>query len=201
MKRKEKKEYKRFLKNNLISLVLVITLICLGGVFAGNVIIKEGDMDVDGNLEVTGTISGANVGDEGCRAYSDTDVTAPTNTNFMVPLNQERYDTDDMHDNSANNTRITIKTAGKYLVTGHLVFDINNTGFRHIGIRVNGATYIAAQRFNTNQGSYSMLTVATIYEFAANDYVELQAYQTSGGDLDLKSIGNYAQELVVQRLV
>ncbi len=43
---------KEFLKNNLFSLVVVISLICVSAVFAGNVILQEGDVDVDGNITV-----------------------------------------------------------------------------------------------------------------------------------------------------
>ena len=47
---------KKLLKNNFKSLTLVIIVISLGLVIAGNVIVKEGDLDVDDELEVTGDI-------------------------------------------------------------------------------------------------------------------------------------------------
>jgi len=45
---------KRLLKNNLLSLIVVMLLISLGVVIAGNVIVREGDMDVDETLNVSG---------------------------------------------------------------------------------------------------------------------------------------------------
>jgi hypothetical protein len=53
MKRKEKKGFKHVLKNHLISLIVVMTLVCIGAVIAGNVIVKEGNVEVDEDLNVS----------------------------------------------------------------------------------------------------------------------------------------------------
>jgi len=50
-KMKEKRGLKDLLKNNFLSLVFVIVLICLGAVVAGNVIIKEGDIGAEGEAQ------------------------------------------------------------------------------------------------------------------------------------------------------
>lgn len=49
-----KRGLKNLFKNNFISLVFLIILISLGVVFAGDIIVKEGDMSVDGDQNVTG---------------------------------------------------------------------------------------------------------------------------------------------------
>ncbi len=51
---KKERGWKELLKNNLFSIILVVGLISLGAVFAGNVIVKEGAVDVSNNLNVSG---------------------------------------------------------------------------------------------------------------------------------------------------
>ncbi len=51
-----KRGLKELLRNNFISLIFVIALICLGGVFAGDVIVKEGNMDVGGSGNFSGKV-------------------------------------------------------------------------------------------------------------------------------------------------
>jgi hypothetical protein len=51
---KKKRGMKELLKNNFISLIFIVILICLGAVIAGNVIVKEGAVDVSNNLNVSG---------------------------------------------------------------------------------------------------------------------------------------------------
>ncbi len=51
---KNKRGAERIIKNNFLSLFLVMLLISLGVVIAGNVIVKEGNMDVSNDLNVSG---------------------------------------------------------------------------------------------------------------------------------------------------
>lgn len=48
IKMKKRRDVREFFRNNLLSLTFLIILICLGVVLAGNVIVKEGNMDVSG---------------------------------------------------------------------------------------------------------------------------------------------------------
>jgi hypothetical protein len=84
----------------------------------------------------------------------------------------ENFDTDTMHDNSTNNTRITIKTAGKYLIGGAVQTSSNTA----LGLRIllNGSTQIA-RLFQGNSGVTEGATISTLYDFSVNDYIELQA--------------------------
>ncbi|MBR9703842.1 hypothetical protein GOV12_00385 [Candidatus Pacearchaeota archaeon] len=53
----KKKRFKLYLKNNLTSLVVFLVIISAIGVLAGDVIVKEGDMTVEENLNVSGNIT------------------------------------------------------------------------------------------------------------------------------------------------
>ena len=79
-----------------------------------------------------------------------------------------------MHDNTTNNSRITIKTAGKYLVGGIVNVAANgNTGAR---IYYNGTSVLGSQLQGNSGSGNENAHVSTIYDFAVNDYVQLQGY-------------------------
>jgi len=94
-------------------------------------------------------------------------------------------DTNNFHDSTTNNTRMTIPTGygGKYLIQGTLEFASNTSGGREVYIRKNGTTNLQAIQTDA-EGSLSMMINGT-FELAAADYVEIRAYQSSGGALDV----------------
>jgi hypothetical protein len=111
------------------------------------------------------------VPDISCRVYAGT-ATSLSTTFASIAFNTENFDTDTMHDNATNNSRITIKTAGKYLVGGQA----NTTANQAFGLRllVNGGSLIG-RIFQGNSGATEGANISTIYSFAVNDYIELQA--------------------------
>jgi hypothetical protein len=50
------------------------------------------------------------------KAIQNATQTITNNSAVAIQFQSEEFDTDVMHDNSTNNTRITIKTAGKFLI-------------------------------------------------------------------------------------
>src|SRR5678815_4874680 len=77
------------------------------------------------------------------RVYHNTTQSIANNTNVALAFNSERFDTDTIHDLSTNNSRLTCRTAGTYLLLGHFGTAANATGRRVIAIRLTGSTYIA----------------------------------------------------------
>jgi len=114
--------------------------------------------------------------DISCRVYQST-TTNLTTTFASIAFGAENFDTDTMHDNSTNNSRITIKTAGKFSVGGQATTTTNAA----LGVRIllNGSTVIS-RVFQGNSGVTEGANVSTIYDFAVNDYIELQAALGSG---------------------
>lgn len=121
--------------------------------------------------------------DISCRVYQTGTTTLQT-TWTVVAFAAEHFDTDTMHDNSTNNSRITIKTAGKYCIGG--VVGVPNNSSAGARIRLNGSTILAAQmQGNSAQGERA--SVSTIYDLAVNDYLELQGNannQATTGDAE-----------------
>lgn len=139
----------------------------------------------------------------GARVYHNaTQSISSGGTAAPLAFNSERYDTDTIHDNSTNNTRLTCKTAGSYLIIGSVLFDVNATGQRLLEIRLNGTTLLADQRTNAIAGGTlgTGLTIATQYPLAVNDYVELLVFQNSGSSLNVLSAGNYTPEFMIVRI-
>lgn len=136
-------------------------------------------------LEGNGAGSSAWVKASRARAYKSAAVqTLANNTLTAISLDAEVYDTDTMHDNSTNNSRLTCKTAGVYVITGQINYAANATSVRDAFIYVNGAAVATARgRDPENAGAY--IQVTTQYELAVNDYVQLYGYQVSGGDLNV----------------
>lgn len=116
-----------------------------------------------------------------------------------IEFDTERWDTDTIHDNVTNNTRLTCKTAGKYLVTGHLQFSADAVGKRNLYIRLNGATFLARTGMLSLTADVLDISVSTIYDLAVNDYVELIAVSTGATTSSLK-VANHAPEFMMQRI-
>ena len=135
-----------------------------------------------GNLALTGSIIQSTA--IAASVYNSATQNIPNITFTPMAFDTEVYDTDGIHDTVTNNTRLTCQTAGKYVMTGSVDASSNATGTRGIGIRLNGASIygLTIVPASTGSGGRYLATVA-ILDLAATDYVELVAYQSSGGAL------------------
>lgn len=95
------------------------------------------------------------------------------------------------HDNSTDNTRIYIRTAGKYEITGQVQIANNATGRREASIRLNAGGVYANGTLLTNNiqspvtGSSTSVSLTPIEAVLnAGDYLELFGFQNSGGGLN-----------------
>jgi hypothetical protein len=136
----------------------------------------------------------------GARVHHDADQTFTTATPASLSFNSERWDTDLIHSPSTNNSRLTCRTAGRYLILGQIMWEAG-AGYRQLSIRLNGATQIAIDtRDATSASAGTAQIVSTVYDLAVDDYVELRARQDSSGDLDVISCLNYSPEFTMVRL-
>lgn len=127
---------------------------------------------------------------------------ATTAVALVLAFNTERFDTNAIHDTAVNNSRLTCKTAGLYLIVGNIEWAANATGYRRLDIRLNGATLIASEREGdvVVAAITTIQHITTIYQLAVNDYVELLATQTSGGNLNVNSTANISPEFMMVRV-
>jgi len=114
-----------------------------------------------------------------------TDQSIPRIILTMVTWNSEEYDTDGMHDNVTNNSRITFQTAGKYSILAQSEWGINSGGFRFMDIMKNGVDSIARVRDLADNASEH--NISFVGEFVVGDYIQLEVFQDTGGNLDFES--------------
>lgn len=134
-----------------------------------------------------------------CRVYNNAAQSITDNTETTVAFNSERYDTDSMHSTSVNTSRITFNTAGLYVVGFLLEFTAAADYFLcYASLRLNGTTQIdEASSFGiASAASAVKLRAVTTYKFAANDYLEIRAYQdnTANAARNLQVAGQRAPE-------
>jgi hypothetical protein len=133
-----------------------------------------------------------------CHVYNSSTISHATSGAWQaLTFNSERFDTDTMHSTSANTGRITFTTAGKYDAGGNVEFAASAVaGVRGLRILLNGVTELAkilvpAVTTGSNVTTLSVRLPAP-YQFAAGNYIELHAYQDTGGALNMTVVGNYA---------
>jgi hypothetical protein len=118
-----------------------------------------------------------------------------------LTFDSERFDNGGLHSTASNTSRLTAPVAGLYLVGASVRWAANATGYRHINLVVNGAgASIARQLGPAASGIVTYQTVETIYELAANDYVEVQVQQNSGGNLNIEANASSSPEFWMRRL-
>lgn len=140
--------------------------------------------------------SGGTLGYIGARTQNSANFSVPNNTATGLTFNTNVYDTDPngaIHSTTVNPSRLTCRTAGQYHIYACVSWTANGTGYRSLGLRLNGATVIGATTLSAVGATVvTDVTVHTIYTMNATDYVELIVSQTSGGSIDALNAGAYS---------
>jgi hypothetical protein len=120
------------------------------------------------------------------RVRHDADQAAGTSGALTtLTFNTEVFDTDSIHSTSSNATRLTCRTAGKYMVGANVRWQSSAAGtYRYVQLLVNGTTRAAAIH-QTPIAATAGQNIVTIWEFAVGDYVEVGVIQDSGGSLNV----------------
>jgi hypothetical protein len=127
----------------------------------------------------------------GCRLFQSSDQSLSSSTSTLLTFGSESFDTDNFHSTSSNTGRITIPSgkAGKYLFVATVRFADNNTGTRQFWFYLNGGGTYAPLVMTQNTATTNRWvgTASMIYDMAVGDYMELYAWQNSGGSLTTTS--------------
>jgi len=108
------------------------------------------------------------------------------NTWTSVNFTGENYDTDAFHDNSTNNTRLTIPTGkgGYYQINGTIGLQAAGTSAEfNLRVLKNGTAIKITVGAGTSIDNMVHINFAT--SLVATDYIELQVIQTSGSSKNL----------------
>ena len=113
---------------------------------------------------------------------------------YYCTLDSELYDTDGMHSNVTNNSRLTVQVAGRYLFFGQVQWAAAATGWRGINIRVNGddeqISGGTTSRPQTNVAE--PMQVTTVLNMGVSDYVQLGARHIIGSDTNIEAVSGFS---------
>jgi len=133
-------------------------------------------------------------GDASGRVYNTANCSVAHNTELVMTFDAERWNAGAIHSMSANTSRLTAPSAGKYLIFSHVVWAGTGGGSRRIAIRLNGVYDIASESRISAGSDDGRQSIATYYNLAAGDYVELAVFQSSGNALNVLREANDSPE-------
>jgi hypothetical protein len=111
-----------------------------------------------------------------------------------IGYDTEEYDTDNFHDNAVNNSRLTVPAGvSRVKLTANVYWQQDNVGRRIHALRKNGAQIIGSfyasilpeDGIGSNTSSVNL--ASPVLSVSEGDYFEINAYQDSGGNLDIDS--------------
>jgi hypothetical protein len=124
----------------------------------------------------------------GAQLTKNANQSVATGDYYVVTWPTESFDTDTFHDNSTNNSRVTIPAGkgGYYRFSGIINFAQNSTGSRLVRVHKNGSNivWVAWNAGKTGNNETGVVFCHTLNATAA-DYFELFVKQESGGDLNI----------------
>ena len=123
--------------------------------------------------------------EKSCGVNRSTDQSIPNGAWTSISYDTEEWDTDNIHDNVTNNSRLTCQTPGRYLIYTSLRFLEVATGARLARIIKNGTTVVALAYIGKDADNRFAIAITTVVNLVANDYIETQAYQSSGASLNI----------------
>jgi len=146
--------------------------------------------------------AGASV--SGAKAFGSGNQSIATGSSLkVVALNSEAFDTDTVHDNVTNNSRLTVPTGiTRVRLSGYVKWAPNGSSFRRLKVRKNGAVGtidddqagfepdIFTSAANASVPDLGVTIDTGIIRAVATDYFELQVSQESGVSLNLLA-GDY----------
>lgn len=98
---------------------------------------------------------------------------------------RERYDTDSMHSEVTNTSRIVINTPGVYLISGWVIWSGNPDGERRTNVKLNSTNNIAQDERVALQDDPLTHPFQAYWKFSSEDYIEVEVHQNSGVDLEI----------------
>jgi hypothetical protein len=136
-----------------------------------------------------------------CRVTDAGNQTLTTTTWTDVNFDTEDYDTATFHDTVTNNERLTIPSDGKYSVGYMLQIDNNATGRRGARLMVDATNAIHwEEELSPDATIPAFLSGNVDFEFTTGQYVTVQAFQNSGGDLDIEQANDYSPTFWIKKI-
>jgi hypothetical protein len=125
-----------------------------------------------------------------------------TSTWTALTFTSEDLDTASGHSTVSNTSRYTVVTGGAFLLSGGCGFSNNVTGVRGVrwaknGTAINGSESVAAATPAIGNRVAARVIVVSL---VASDYVELEAFQSSGAGLNTSAGSTDQPDMTVVRI-
>ena len=145
-------------------------------------------LTVSGGVPTWATPAAGGLTFVGCSLYKSGSQTISNATRTALSFDLEEYDTDAFHDNTTNNSRITIPSgkAGKYLFTA-TVSMASGANEREMTLFKNGTLVKIMSQIYASTGGGFYQNASCVLDLSVGDYVQLYFYQGSGGNLTVYS--------------
>ncbi len=173
----------------------------------------DGTLTVERTLAVADTLTLTDAGAGSTVTIAKNDISARVThasstsiadvTSTTLAFDTERFDTDTIHDNSTNNSRLTATTAGKYYIFANIVWAANATGTRAADIvfSTTGNSIAGSQVAAAPGGSlFTQLNVSCIQDMGAASFVTLLVFQNSTASLNVVKTNEASPEFGMIRL-
>ncbi len=158
--------------------------------------------DAGNDFDLSATGGGGGPGRRGALAFRNSSQSITNNVLNAIQLNDEVYDTDAVHDNVVNNTRLTVPAGvTKVRVGAGAIFVSSVSGQRKIEIRKNGSALVfdasglrppMTVGGNAGVGGFFGQQVHSgSVDVVATDFFQAFVLQSSGGNLDLVANGSW----------
>lgn len=160
-------------------------------------VFPAGTITDNGGDEAEYTPANAGGYTEGASTYNNTTQSFVQNVDTAVTMNAEVYDTDTIHDNSTNPTRLTCNTAGKYIVIGEVAYPGTGGGQFYLqNLKKNGTVFATSNtQAIANSGVGAVVQTVGLVDLSPGDYVEIWVYSgvagtiSASGKLSMQRIG------------
>ncbi|TBD04217.1 hypothetical protein ELH21_07290 [Rhizobium leguminosarum] len=127
-----------------------------------------------------------------CSVYRSSTQSIPNNASTVVDWTSEEFDGASMHSTSSNTDTIFAQEAGWYRIEAEVTFASNGTGLRSLSITIGGVA--RARLYDSQPGSSVNDTTCRlsglVYISDITGGIKLQAYQNSGGALNIQANAN-----------
>lgn len=136
-------------------------------------------------------------------AWNDADQVLTTGTETVVDFNTDLWNYGHMHHEVTNLSRGIALVNGRYVINAGIVFAADAVGVRRVRLRKTklDATTVDIARMtvtNSGAGAVTSLVISAEEDMLRGEYIQVLAFQNSGGNLNITSIADYSPRFTMQ---
>ena len=118
-------------------------------------------------------------------AYNESAISCANTTMTPILCDAEKLDSDTMHDNASNQSRITFTTAGTYYIYMNALTSTANADWALYMLDGDGPNWLYREIRHVTNSKAQNMRVSAILTRSAASYISMQVWQNSGGAADI----------------